>query len=113
MIRYFYENVLLRLYCKEDIDGWCYLFGKLEVIEEFLNVLGCLYSKKFENVSFFCYIRVIKYLGVYCYYNKDERELEIFVKYREKVIFIEEIIFNLESEIFESNKILKKKILEI
>lgn len=112
-IRHFYENVLSRLYCKEETDGLCYLSGKPEAIEEFSNTLGCLYSKKVENVSFPCYTMVTKYPGVYCYYNKVRRELEIFAKYREKVNSIEEIILKMESEIPENDKIMKKKISEI
>lgn len=73
VIRYFYWDVVLKLYYKLDLDGVGYwLIGKLEVIDEFLYVLDLIFKVRLNNVSWIMFDEIdVKNKGVYCYFVEE------------------------------------------
>lgn len=64
---------MLKLYCNLDLDGVRYWFsGKLEVIDEFLYVLGLIFEMMFNNISWIMFDEIeVKNKGVYCYFVEE------------------------------------------
>lgn len=94
-IRYFYQDVLSRLYCTPDPDGLRYLLiGKPDALDEFSHALGSLFKMTLNNINQVMYESAAKNTRVYCHFVEKQCTLEIFAESEERLELIKTSLAN-------------------
>lgn len=94
-IRYFYQDVLSRLYCKPDQDGLRYLLiGKPAALDEFTHALDSIFKMTLNNINQVMYESAAKNTRVYCHFVEEKCTLEIFAESQERLDFIKTSLAN-------------------
>lgn len=95
-IRYFYQDVLSKLYCAPDPDGLRYsLIGKTEALDEFTHALRSIFKMTLNNINQVMYECAAKNTRVYCHFVEKQCTLEIFAESQERLEFIKTSLANL------------------